>query len=76
MKTKTMVNIFSVILLLIFVVSMVKAQGYSDARSLGMARAYTALARGVDAPLWNPANLKLPTSKKFSLQLFSLGLRF
>ena len=33
------------------------------ARSAGLAQAYTALARGVDAPLFNPANLGLPDSQ-------------
>ncbi|MDP2960382.1 MAG: hypothetical protein Q8N71_03060, partial [candidate division Zixibacteria bacterium] len=31
--------------------------GLSNARSLGLGGAYTAVARDNEAPLWNPANL-------------------
>ena len=47
--------------------------GQMHARSLGMANAYTALARGVHAPLWNPANLGLPDNPGFSMNLFSVA---
>jgi hypothetical protein len=47
--------------------------GQMTARSLGMANAYTALARGVHAPLWNPANLGLPDNPNFSFSLISLA---
>ncbi|RKY51960.1 MAG: hypothetical protein DRP89_08420, partial [Candidatus Neomarinimicrobiota bacterium] len=42
------------------------------ARGLGMGGAYTALARGVHAPIWNPANLGLPDNPKFSMTFFSI----
>ncbi len=48
--------------------------GQMSARSLGMANAYTALARGVHAPLWNPANLGLPDNPNFSLSVISLAV--
>lgn len=44
------------------------------ARGLGMGTAYTALARGVHAPTWNPANLGLPDNPKFSMSFIDLGL--
>jgi len=48
--------------------------GLSNARSLGLGGAYTALARGNEAPLWNPANLSFKDNRGFSLNLFSLGV--
>lgn len=48
--------------------------GQMNARSLGMANAYTGLARGIHAPLWNPANLGLPDNPKFSMSLISLAV--
>jgi len=43
------------------------------ARAVGMSGAYSALARGVHAPDWNPANLGLPDNPKFSFTVFSIG---
>ncbi len=48
--------------------------GVSNARSVAMAGAYTALARGVEAPLWNPANLGLKANRVYRLNLVSFGL--
>jgi len=47
--------------------------GISNARSLGLAGAYTAVAKDFEAPLWNPANLSFEDNRGFSLNLFSLG---
>ena len=47
--------------------------GQITARGLGMGGAYTALARGVHAPQWNPANLGLPDNPKFSFTFVSVG---
>ncbi|HVP37497.1 MAG TPA: DUF5723 family protein [Terriglobales bacterium] len=47
--------------------------GLSNARSLGLGGAYTSLARGNEAPLWNPANLSFQDNRGFSLNLISLG---
>jgi hypothetical protein len=47
--------------------------GMSNARSLGMGSAYSAIARGVEAPSWNPANLGLSGRRKYNFNLFSLG---
>ncbi|OVE79351.1 hypothetical protein BVY01_02780, partial [bacterium I07] len=41
------------------------------ARGLGMAGAYTAIARGIHAPVYNPANLGLPDNSKFSFTFVS-----
>jgi hypothetical protein len=47
--------------------------GLSNARSLGLGGAYTAVARDNEAPLWNPANLSFKDNRGFSLNLISLG---
>jgi len=52
-----------------------RSQTYASARSIGMAGAYTAVARGVWAPLWNPANLALPGHPSFSLNVVGAGFR-
>ena len=43
------------------------------ARALGMGLAYTALARGVHAADWNPANLGLSNNPSFGISFFSVG---
>jgi hypothetical protein len=48
--------------------------GVSNARSVAMGGAYTALARGIEAPSWNPANLGLSGDKKYRFNLISVGL--
>ncbi len=48
-------------------------QGMSNARSVAMGGAYTALARGVESPSWNPANLGLTTRKTYRINLVSFG---
>jgi len=47
--------------------------GLTNARSFGMCGAYTALAAGVDAGRWNPANLGLRRAPKLSLHFASFG---
>jgi len=47
--------------------------GLTNARSFGLGGAYTALATGVDAGRWNPANLGLQQPPKFSIQFMSFG---
>lgn len=47
--------------------------GLSSARSLGLAGAYTSVAKDFEAPLWNPANLSFENSRGLNLNLFSLG---
>ena len=59
---------FSVLLLVPY-----EAAGQLTARSLGMGGAYTALARGVHAAVWNPANLGLPDNPRFSFTIISAG---
>ncbi len=62
-----------------------KACTQMTARAVGLGGAYTAIARGVHAPLWNPANLGLSDNPKFSMSIigaqagvwnnsFSLGM--
>ena len=61
------------VLMLIFGLG-IAVPGCPNARSTGMAGAYTALARGVEAPFWNPANLGLSDNRRFSINLLSIGL--
>jgi hypothetical protein len=50
--------------------------GVSHARSVAMGGAYTAVARGVEAPNWNPANLGLSGERVYRLNLVSFGVGF
>ncbi len=45
----------------------------TNARALGMGLAYTAIARGVYAPAYNPANLGLPDNPGSSFNFFSIS---
>ena len=66
---KRIVTLFSC--LLITGASGVFAQ--TNARAMGMGLAYTAVARGVYAPAWNPANLGLPDNPSSSFSFFSIS---
>ena len=46
--------------------------GDANPRAMGLGQAYTALARGPEAPFWNPANLAL-SSRKFDWDLVGIG---
>jgi hypothetical protein len=49
--------------------------GLNSARSVGMGGAYNALARGVEAHSWNPANLGLDYfQNRWSVTLFNVGM--
>jgi hypothetical protein len=50
------------------------ASGLSSGRSLGMAGAYSSVAKGVESPFWNPANLGLSSESKRSWRIFSLAI--
>lgn len=51
-----------------------RANGFSIARSAGMAGAYTGLASGVAAAYYNPANLGLASHRQSELSLAGMGL--
>ncbi len=51
------------------------SRGENNPRAVGMGGAYTALARDLDAPDWNPANLGLSDGKGFTINFFNLGMR-
>jgi len=53
--------------------SAVAQTGAANARSLAMGGAYSAVARGVEAPRWNPANLGLYDAPAFSMNLVGVG---
>lgn len=48
--------------------------GDASPRAVALGQAYTALARGPEAVFWNPANLALSGSRKFSWNLLGAGL--
>ena len=48
--------------------------GDASPRAMALGQAYTALARGPEAVFWNPANLALADSRKFSWDLLGAGL--
>ena len=47
---------------------------FSHARSLGLAGAYSSLAIGAEATLYNPANLSLRTRHPFSMAILGVGV--
>ncbi len=51
------------------------AFGESDARAMGIARSYTAVARGIECVGWNPANLALEDGPHISFRLPAIGIR-
>lgn len=73
-----MANGFSKLALVIsissFGYSLYAQSGISNARSVAMGGAYTAIARGVESPSWNPANLALSGRNKYDFNLISIGL--
>lgn len=48
--------------------------GESSPRAVGMGGAYTALARNIECPYWNPANLGIAKSKGLSLNIANAGI--
>jgi len=58
-------------LLLVIVIFPFTLHAQMTARGLGMGGAYTAVARGVHAADYNPANLGLPDNVKFSMTIIS-----
>jgi len=66
-------KIFLCTLLVLLYSLSLNAQGF-DGASLAMGRAYGALATGIDAVAWNPANLILPRAGFLEVNIFSLNL--
>lgn len=64
--------IICVFLIVLFTVS-INAQGF-DGASLAMGRAYGALATGIDAVAWNPANLILQRKGMLEINIFALNM--
>ncbi len=71
---RTTCILVSILSLCTFSSSSIAQYGMSNARSMGMSGAYTALARGVESASWNPANLGLSGGKTFNLNLVSVGV--
>ncbi|MFQ5771862.1 MAG: DUF5723 family protein, partial [bacterium] len=76
MKNVWIYLVLSLVVLLFINTTLLAQYGISNARSVAMGGAYTALARGIEAPSWNPANLALSSKDKFHLNLISVGLGF
>ncbi len=47
---------------------------HSSARAAGMGGAFTGLAKGVDAPKYNPANLGIADYRQYGLEFVSIGV--
>jgi hypothetical protein len=63
----------SLLTMMLAVATPVAAQlGNASPVSLGMGDNYTALARGLDAPFWNPAGLGMPDNPGFSITVLPL----
>ncbi len=71
MKKLTFKHIFVLAIFLLFSYSDTRAQ--MNTRAMAMGGAFTALARGVHAPAWNPANLGLPDNNRFSFTFASVS---
>ena len=54
----------------------VYASNDTGTRAMGLGQSYTALARGSEAPFWNPANLALGGGVKFSWDALALAAVF
>jgi hypothetical protein len=61
------------ILIWLLAFGMALGWGESSPRAVAMGGAYTALARNIEAPYWNPANLGLTDNNRFSINLFNVG---
>ncbi len=71
------IRIFTATLILAVIcscTSFVGASGLASARAVGMAGAYTSLARGSDCPSFNPANLALSGGRSSGLQIVGAGI--
>ncbi len=73
-----MKNAKAKIVLALLLIGLFSNDGWSSvgfqARSWGMAGAYSAIARGEEAPYFNPANLALAGGPIFSISFLSLGV--
>jgi len=59
---------------LLVVPAIIPVSAQMNARAVGLGGAYTAIARGVHSPLWNPANLGLSDNPKFSMTLIGTSI--
>ncbi len=72
----TVNRVFLIGCMLLVPFTMALAQGpFYNAREMGMAGAYGAVAHGADAVNWNPANLGLVLTSGFTLQMPGMGMR-
>ena len=67
-------TIFGTVLLLLLISIPAGLNAQTTARGMGMAGAFTPIARGVHAPLYNPANLGLPDNSRFSFTIISVDV--
>lgn len=70
---KTLGIIGLCVLILLLSGGLAWGRGISNARALGMGGSHTAVARGIDAPYWNPANLGLSDGNRYSIGIFGAG---
>jgi len=74
LNKKSMIELVAGLLLAASMTGVAFGWGESNPRAIGMGGAYTALARDLEAPYWNPANLGLSEHRSFTINLFDVGL--
>lgn len=67
-------SLFLFLMLCIQSTGLIASTQISNPRALSLAGSYIALAKGIESPHWNPANLGLHESNLFSMNLFSFGI--
>ncbi len=72
-KRISLYTCLNVLIAVVLTTSATAAPVHSSARSAAMGGAYTGLAKGVDAPKYNPANLGLNDYRSFGIEFVSLG---
>jgi hypothetical protein len=74
MKVKFLTVAGMLSVMLIFGAAQSLASGQSNPRALAMGGAYTALAFGLEASAYNPANLGLSMNRRFTLDFVGVGV--
>lgn len=74
MKKEHLIIITAALAIIALAAGPLYAWGESNPRAMAIGGAYTALALGLEAPAYNPANLGLSKNHSFSIDLFSVGV--
>jgi len=74
-EMNTLTRIFAIVVLLCLIGVAAAANGLSAARAVGMGGAHMGLAKGVYAPLYNPANIGLSEYRETGLEVAGVGVQ-